>query len=125
MVIFAIHWHESATGSHVSSHPETPSLRPPQPIPLGIPRGPNLSVLLHTLNLYCSSVSHMVIYMFQSYSLKTSHPHLLPHSPKVFSLPLCLFCYLNLGCHHHLSKFHVYALTYSIGVSLSDLLHSV
>ena len=29
------------------------------------------------------------------------------------------------GCHYHLSKFHIYALIYCIGVFLSGLLHSV
>ena len=29
------------------------------------------------------------------------------------------------GCRYHLSKFHIYALVYCIGVFLSDLLHSV
>ena len=41
-------------------------------------------------------VSHMIIYMFQCYSLKSSHPRLLPQSPKVCSLHLCLFCCLFL-----------------------------
>jgi len=41
-----------------------------------------------------SSVLHMVIYMFQCYSLKSSHPCLLPLSPKVCSLHLCLLCCL-------------------------------
>ena len=36
----------------------------------------------------------MVIYMFQCYSLKSSPPRLLPHSPKVCSFHLCLFCCL-------------------------------
>ena len=36
----------------------------------------------------------MVIYIFQCYSFKSSHPHLLPQSPKVCSLSLCLFCCL-------------------------------
>ena len=31
-------------------------------------------------------------YTFQCYSFKSSLPHLLPHSPKVCSLHLCLFC---------------------------------
>ena len=35
-----------------------------------------------------------VIYMFQCYSLKSSHPRLLPQSSKVCSLHLCLFCCL-------------------------------
>ena len=33
--------------------------------------------------------------MFQWYSLKPSHPHLLPQSPKVCSVYLCLFCCLT------------------------------
>ena len=37
-------------------------------------------------------ILHMVMYMFQCYSLKSSHPHLLPLSPKVCSLHLCLLC---------------------------------
>ena len=36
----------------------------------------------------------MVISMFQCYSLKSSHPRLLPQNPKVCSLHLCLFCCL-------------------------------
>ena len=35
--------------------------------------------------------------MFQCYSLKSSHPRLLPQSPKVCSLHLCLFCCLAYG----------------------------
>ena len=36
------------------------------------------------------SILHMVICMFQCYSLKSSHPRLLPLSPKVCSSHLCL-----------------------------------
>ena len=46
------------------------------------------------IDLHWSSISHMVIYMFQCYSLKSSHPHLLPHSPKVCSSHLYLLCCL-------------------------------
>ena len=67
---------------------------PPHPIPLGHPSALALSALFHALNLDRSSISHMVIYKFQCYSLKSSHPHLLPRSPKVCSLYLCLFCCL-------------------------------
>ena len=41
------------------------------------------------------SISHMIIYVFQCYSLKSSHPCLLSQSPTVCSLPLCLFCCLT------------------------------
>ena len=44
---------------------------------------PALNILSHALNLDWRSVSHMIIYMFQCYSLRSSHPHLLPQSPGV------------------------------------------
>ena len=67
---------------------------PPHSIPLGCPSAPALSALLHASNLGWSSVSHMVIYVFQCCSLRSSHRHLIPQSPKVCSLHLCLFCCL-------------------------------
>ena len=54
-----------------------------------------LSTLSHASNLDWRSVSHMVIYIFQCYSLKSSHPCLLTQNPKVCSLHLCLFCCLT------------------------------
>ena len=67
---------------------------PPHPIPLGCPSALALSALFHASNLDWSSISHMVIYMFQCCSLKSCHPCLLLQSPKVCSLYLCLFCCL-------------------------------
>ena len=75
-------------------HPEPPSHLPPYPIPQGHPSAPALSALSHASNLDWWSISYMVICMFQCYSLKSSHPRLLPQSPKVCSLHLCLFCRL-------------------------------
>ena len=75
-------------------HPEHPSHLPPHPIPQGRPSPPALSALSHTSNLDWRSIPHMVISMFRGYSLKSSHPCLLPQSPKVCSLHLCLFCCL-------------------------------
>ena len=76
------------------SHPEPPSHLPPHSIPQDHPSASALSSLSHALNLDWQFISHMVIYMFQCYSLKSSHPHLLPQSPKVCSLHLYLFCCL-------------------------------
>ena len=73
----------------------TPSHLPHHPIPLGCPTALALSTLFHASNLDWRSISHMVIYTFQCYSLKSSHPHLLPQSPKVCSLYLCFFCCLT------------------------------
>ena len=92
MTVFAIHQHESAIGTLVvPPHPEPLSHFPPHPIPLACLRAPALGSLLHALNWHWSSVLYMVMYMFQCYTLKSSHPCLLPLSPKV-SLHLCLLC---------------------------------
>ena len=74
----------------------TPFPYPPHPIPLGCPRAPALSALLHALNLNWSSILYMVIYMFQCYSLKSSHPCLRPELKSLFfrQKSLCLFCCL-------------------------------
>ena len=90
-MVSAVHQHEWAIGIHVSPHPEPPSHLPPNPIPPSCPRAPAVGVLLHALISHWSSVLHMVVYMFQCYSLKSSHP-LLFQSPKVCSLPLGLLC---------------------------------
>ena len=76
-------------------HPEPLSLLPPHPIPQGHPSAPALSTLSHASNMDWQSISHMIIYIFQCHSLKSSHPRLLPQSPKVCSLHLCLFCCLT------------------------------
>ena len=54
----------------------TSSYIPPHPIPQGHPSAPALSTLFNASNLDWWSISHMIIYMFQCYSLKSSHPHL-------------------------------------------------
>ena len=66
---------------------------PSHPIPLGCSRaGHSKPVLKLALNLHLSSILHIVIYMSQCYSLRSSHSHLLPHGPKFCSLHLCLLC---------------------------------
>ena len=47
--------------------------------------------LSHASNLGWWSLSPLIVYLFQCYSLRISHPHLLPQSPKVCSVHLCLF----------------------------------
>ena len=70
-MVFAIHRHESAMGVHVSPILNTPSYLPPHPIPQGHPSALALSTLYHASNLDWRCISHMVIYMFQCYSLKS------------------------------------------------------
>ena len=66
-------------------HPEPPSRLLPHPIPLGLPQYTSPEHLSHASNLDWRSVSPLIIYLFQCYSLRTSHPRLLPQSPKVCS----------------------------------------
>ena len=82
-------------------HPEPPFHLPPHPISQGHASALAFHALFHASNLVHEtwwSVSHVVIYMFQCCSLKSSpHSHCLPQSPKVCSLHLfyCLFCCLT------------------------------
>ena len=62
-----------------------PSHLLPHLIPPGCSRAPALGALLHASNSPWSSILHMVMYMLQCYSFKSSHPRLLPPSPKVCS----------------------------------------
>ena len=88
---FLPHSHMNQPRVYMCSPSWTPLPPPSHPIPQGHPSAPALSTLPHASNLDWWSISHMIIYMFQCYSLKSSHPRLLPHSPKVCSLSLCLF----------------------------------
>ena len=106
-------------------HSELSSHFPPHPIPLGHPSASALSTLYHALILDWRSVSHMIIYMFQCHSLKPPHPRPLPESKRLFYILVSLLLSCIQGYHYHLSKFHIYALVYCIGVFLSGLLHSV
>ena len=75
-------------------HPEPPSYLPPRTILLGHPSAPAPSILYHASKLEWQFVSHMIIYMFQCPSPKSSHPRPLPQSPKDCSIHQCLFCCL-------------------------------
>ena len=68
------------------------------------------------------SLLHMVIYMFQCWSLKSSHPLLFPLSPK-FCYVCVSFASLHIGSSEHLPRHHINALIYDI--SHSGLLYYV
>ena len=55
-----------------------------------------------------------------------NHPPHLSHRVQKTVLFICISLLSRIqGCRYHLSKFHIYALVYCIGVFLSGLLHSV
>ena len=97
----------------------TPLPLPPHTIPLGHPSAPALSILYHASNLDWQFVSHMILYMFQCHSPKSSHHCPFPQSLKDCSIHLCLLLTPIQGYRYHLSKFHIYVLVYCIGVFLS------
>ena len=103
-------------------HPERPSHLPPQSIPLGCPSVPALSALFHTLNLNWWSISHMVIYMFQCYSLKSSHPHFLPQTKKSVLYICVSFAVSHIGS--SLSSFQIPDICVKFSsVQFSHLIH--
>ena len=122
---FAIHWHESAMGVHV--FPSWTPLPPPYP---SHPSGSS----------HCISPKHPVSCIepglaihFTCDNLHVSMPfsHIIPPLPspteskRLFYTAVSLLLSRTQGYCYHLYKFHIYALVYCIGVSLSGLLHSV
>ena len=92
-------------------HPEPPSHLPPCTIPLGHPSAPVLSILYHASNLDWRFVSHMILYMFQCHSPKSSHPHPLPVQFSSVAQSCPTLCdpmnrsTLGLPVHHQLPEF--------------------
>ena len=116
--VSAIHQHESVL-VYMSPLPlEPPSHLPPHPISLGCHRTSDLSSEHHTANSQWLSISHLVMYMLQWYSLNSSHL-LLPLCPQVCFYVCISFAGLQICYQYHFSRFCGYALIYNIHFSLS------
>ena len=87
-MVSAIHQQESAIGTQTFP----PSHLPPHPTPLGCHRAPTLGSVCHTANSHWLSFLHLVMYMFQCYSLESSHPLLPPNCVQKSVLYVCLLC---------------------------------
>ena len=120
---FVIHQHESATGVHVF-----PILNPPPS-----PYHPSVSSQCTSPEHPVSCIEPGLAIRFTYDILHISMPfsHIIPPSPfpteskRLFSTSVSLLLSHIHGCCYLLSKFHIYALVYYIGVFLSGLLHSV
>ena len=89
-------------------------------IPLGRPSAPAPSIQYHASNLDWRFISYMILYMFQRHSPKPSHSLPLPQkSERLFYTFVSLLLSSIQGYHYHLSKLHIYALLYCIGVFLT------
>ena len=108
-------------------HPDPPSHFPPHAIPQGHPSVPALSILSHALNLDWWSISHM-IFTYDNIHVSMLFSQIIPpllsptESKSLFFISVSLLLSHIEGHHYHLSKFHIYALIYCIGVlKMQDL----
>ena len=94
-------------------------------MPSRLSQSTRLSSLCYTAASHQVSVSNIVAYTWQCYFLNLTHPLLLPaQCPQVHSLVLGPHCFLQIvKSVLFFSKFHIYALIYSICFSLCELLH--
>ena len=122
---FSIYQHESATGIH-----GFPILNPP-PFSLPIPslwvvpvHQPQASSIVH--QTWTGDSFHIWYYTCFN-AILPNHPTLsLSHRVQKTVLYISVYFLSRIqGYCYHLSKFHIYALVYCIGVFLSGLLHSV
>ena len=120
----AIHQYESATGVHV--FPILNPLPPPSPYhPSGSSQctSPKIPVS-------CIKLGLVICFLYDIIHVSMPFSQIIPppspaESKRLFYTSLSLLLSRIQGYHYHLSKFHIYALVYCIGVFLSGLPHSV
>ena len=66
-----------------------------------------------------------IVHLLMPFSQIITPPPSHTESKRLFYTSVSLLLSRIQGCHYYLSKFHIYALVYCIGVFLSGLLHSV
>ena len=122
---FAIHWHESSMALHVF-----PILNP---LPPPFPSHPSGSSQCTSPEHPVSCIEPGLAIRFTYDNLHVSVPlsHIIPPLPspteskRLFYTSISLLLSRIQSYRYHLSKFHIYASVYYIGVFLSGLLHSV
>ena len=121
-MIFAIHQHESATGVHVS-----PILNPlPSPSP-SHPSGLSQCTSFEC-PVSCIKLGLVICFTYGNIHVSMLFSQIIPPLPspteskRLFFTSVSLLLSCIYGHCYHLSKFHIYALIYCIGVFLSDFL---
>ena len=121
---FAIHQHASATGVPVS-----PILNPR---PTSLPILSLWVIPMHQIqaSLSCIKPGLAICFLYDIIHVLMPFSQIIPcpsltESKRLFYTSVSLLLSCIQCCHYHLSKFHIYALGYYIGVFLSGLLHSV
>ena len=122
---FAIHQHESAMGVHVF-----PILNPlPPPFPNHPSGSSQCTSPKHPVS--CIEPRLAIRFLYDIIHVSMPFSQIIPSSPspteskRLFYTSVSLLLSRIQGYCYHLSKFHIYALVYCIGVFLSGLLHSV
>ena len=115
-MVFAICQHESATGIHMSPYPEPHLPSPSPPCPSGLSQStgfghPSTCIKLALVTYFTYGNIHVAVLFSQIIIPSSSSP---PESKSLCftSLSPLLPCMYDHHCHH--SKFHTYALIYSI-----------
>ena len=124
-ISFAKYQNESATGIHVFPilNPPPSSLCTPSPwvVPVHQPKHPVLCIDPGLANLFI----HDILHVSMPFSQIFPPSHSPTESIRLFYTSVSLLLSRTQGYCYHLSKLHIYALVYYIGVFLSGLLQSV
>ena len=122
---FAIHQHVSATSIHVF-----PILNPP-PTTLPVPLSGSSQCTSPEHPVSCIEPGLAIHFIYDIIHVSMPFSKIIPPSPspteskRLFYTSVFLWLSHIQGYHYHLSKFHIYALVYCIGVFLSGLIYSV